>query len=65
MKHQADKNRTKREFQVGDLVYLKLQPHVQSSVAFWSNHKLSYRLYGPFKITAHVGQVAYRLWLPA
>ena len=27
MKHHADKHRSEREFQVGDLVYLKLQPH--------------------------------------
>ena len=33
MKNQADKNRTEREFAVGDLVYLKLQPYIQSSVA--------------------------------
>jgi transposase InsO family protein len=65
MKHQADKNRTEREFSVGDKVYLKLQPHVQSSVAFRSNHKLSYRFYGPFQITERVGAVAYKLQLPA
>lgn len=26
----ADKNRTERSFTVGELVYLKLQPHLQS-----------------------------------
>lgn len=64
MKHQADKNRSERSFEVGDKVYFKLQPHVRSSVAFGSNHKLSYRFYGPFEITAKVGSVAYRLKLP-
>jgi hypothetical protein len=64
MKHQADKKRSKREFQVGDMVYLKLQPHIQSSVAFRSNHKLSFRFFGPFKVLARVGAVAYRLDLP-
>jgi hypothetical protein len=29
MKNQADKGRTEREFSVGDLVLLKLQPYVQ------------------------------------
>jgi hypothetical protein len=64
MKQQADKNRTEREFQVGDKVYLKLQPHIQSSVALRSNHKLSFRFFGPFLILARVGKVAYKLDLP-
>jgi hypothetical protein len=33
MKQQADKGRSERQFQVGDMVYLKLQPYVQSSLA--------------------------------
>lgn len=65
MKQQADKNRSEREFNVGDLVYLKLQPYVQASVAPRSNQKLSFRFYGPFKILARVGTVAYKLDLPA
>jgi hypothetical protein len=32
MKAQADKNRSERSFQIGDMVYMKLQPYVQSSV---------------------------------
>jgi hypothetical protein len=28
MKDQADKNRSEREFSVGDVVYMKLQPYV-------------------------------------
>ena len=43
MKSQADKNRTEREFLVGDQVYLKLQPYVQSSVTPRSNMKLCYK----------------------
>lgn len=65
MKSQADKHRTKREFAIGDLVFLKLQPYVQSTVASRSNQKLSFRFYGPFKIIQRVGQVAYKLDLPA
>jgi hypothetical protein len=65
MKSQADKKRSEKEFQVGDMVYLKLQPHIQSLVAFCSNQKLSFRFYGPFKILDRVGVVAYKLELPA
>jgi ribosomal protein L21E len=32
-KHQADKNRTEKQFQVGQQVFVKLQPYVQTSVA--------------------------------
>lgn len=61
MKSQADKKGTEREFHVGDLVYLKLQPYIQTSVAPRSNQKFSFKFYGPFKILQRVGQVAYKL----
>jgi ribosomal protein L21E len=64
MKHQADTHQYERSFEVGDRVYLKLQPHVQSSVAFRSNQKLAFRYYGPFTIVQKVGLVAYKLDLP-
>jgi hypothetical protein len=64
MKAQADKNRTKRSFEEGQLVYLKLQPYLQSSVVSRTHQKLSFRYYGPYKILQKVGKVAYRLDLP-
>ena len=64
MKHQADKNRTERVFEVGDRVFLKLQPYVQSSLAPHSNQKLAYKYFGPFRVLERVGSVAYRLELP-
>ncbi|KAK8947224.1 hypothetical protein KSP39_PZI006735 [Platanthera zijinensis] len=64
MKLQADKHRTERTFQVGDEVFLRLQPYRQLSVARRSNQKLAPRFYGPFRITRRVGPVAYTLALP-
>lgn len=64
MKHQADKKRSERSFAVGDMVFLKLQPYVQSSVAPRAHHKLLFKYYGPYKVLARVGEVAYHLDLP-
>ncbi|KAK9155413.1 hypothetical protein Sjap_002893 [Stephania japonica] len=64
MKQQADKGRREVNFQIGDLVYLKLRPYRQMTVARRTNMKLSPRFYGPFPIVAKVGSVAYRLDLP-
>lgn len=64
MKHQADKNRMERSFQIGDKVFIKLQPYVQSTVVKRACHKLSFRYFGPFPIIARIGQVAYRVALP-
>jgi hypothetical protein len=64
MKHQADKHRTERVFQLGDFVYLKLQPYIQSSLAPRSHHKLLFKYYGPYQVLERIGLVAYRLALP-
>ncbi|CAM8908644.1 unnamed protein product [Rhodiola kirilowii] len=64
MKQYADSHRSVREFQVGDFVYLKLQPYRQHSLKSRVPHKLSPRFYGPFRIIDCVGSVAYKLELP-
>ena len=56
MKSQADKKRREVEFQVGDLVYAKLRPYRQISVASRINQKLSARFFGPFEILDRIGQ---------
>lgn len=64
MKNFYDKHHSERSFEVGDWVYLKLQPYRQQSVQKRSSHKLAPRYYGPYLIIQKIGSVAYKLKLP-
>jgi hypothetical protein len=46
------------------MVYLKLQPFAQTSVAHRSCAKLTFKYFGPFKIVDKTGSTAYKLLLP-
>nr|GEW61494.1 hypothetical protein [Tanacetum cinerariifolium] len=59
----ADVRRKPLEFQVGDKVMLKVSPW-KGVIRFGKRRKLNPRYIGPFKISAKVGTVAYRLELP-
>nr|GEZ09015.1 hypothetical protein [Tanacetum cinerariifolium] len=59
----ADVRRKPLEFQVGDKVMLKVSP-LKGVIGFGKWGKLNPRYIGPFKISARVGTVAYRLKLP-
>nr|GEW89709.1 putative reverse transcriptase domain-containing protein [Tanacetum cinerariifolium] len=62
-KSYADVRRKPFEFQVGDKVMLKVSPW-QGVIRFGKRGKLNPRYIEPFKISAKVGTVAYRLELP-
>ncbi|XP_060200476.1 uncharacterized protein LOC132628731 [Lycium barbarum] len=50
MKYYADQRRNDREFAVGDMVYLKLQPYRQTFIALRRNLKLISKYYGPYHV---------------
>ena len=60
----ADRHKVERNFEVGDLVYLQLQPYRQPLLKKKGAKKLKPRFYGPYKIIKKVGEVAYELELP-
>jgi hypothetical protein len=64
MKIQADKKRTDREFQVGEFVFVKLQPYVQTTFVSRPCPKLALKYFGPFKIIQKIRLVDYKLELP-
>ncbi|CAH9105349.1 unnamed protein product [Cuscuta europaea] len=64
MKQQADKHRREEELEVGDQVFLKIQPYKMRSLAKRINQKLSPRFYGPYEISEKINKVAFRLRLP-
>ena len=63
-KNYADRRRKDLEFQVGDLVYLKMITF-KGRVRISGRRKLDPRYLGPFKVIERVGMVAYKLDLPA
>ncbi|GKC87654.1 putative reverse transcriptase domain-containing protein [Tanacetum coccineum] len=62
-KSYADKRAKPLEFEVGDMVLLKVSP-LKGAMRFGKRGKLSPLYIGPFKILARVGPVAYTLELP-
>ena len=53
-----------RTFEVGDLVYLRLQPYKQASIKRSGAEKLQPCFFVPYRVNRKVGAVAYELELP-
>jgi hypothetical protein len=65
MKLNADATKSPLTFQLGELVWFKLQPYAQSSVVNRPCPKLAMKFFGPYKILEKkIGTSAYRLELP-
>jgi hypothetical protein len=60
----ADRHRVECSFEVGDLVFLRLQPYRQSSLKRSGAKKLKPKFYGPYRVIRRIGEVAYELELP-
>lgn len=65
MKHFADKKRSDRKVEVGDMVYIKLQPYRHTSLSIHRKLKLHSKYYGPFKELEKIGRVAYKVSSPS
>jgi hypothetical protein len=65
MKQQAYQHHSEREFEVGDWVFLRLQPYKQMSLKQQKkDNKLAPKYYGPYKVLQRIGSMAYKLELP-
>ena len=63
-KSYADNHRRDLEFEVGDMVFLRISPW-KGVLRFGKRGKLSPWYVGPYKIVERIGEVAYRLELPS
>ncbi|XP_058755088.1 uncharacterized protein LOC131628242 [Vicia villosa] len=64
MRSQANKHRRAVGYEVGESVFLKIQPYKMRKLAKRLNKKLSPRYYGPYETIQKIGAVAYKLKLP-
>ena len=66
MKQQADQHHSEQSFNVGDWVFLRIQPYKQMSLKNTKkDNKLSPKYYSPYKVLQNIGNMAYKLELPA
>ena len=66
MKQQANQHRNEISFDVGDWVFLRLQPYKQMSLKqAQKDNKLSPKYYGPYKALQNIHTMTYKLELPS
>jgi hypothetical protein len=65
MKKYADLKRTERKLDIGDMVYIKMQPYRMAAFGIRQSIKLTSKFYGPFRVLEQIGKLAYKLQLPA
>ena len=66
MKQQAYQHHSEGIFNVGDCVFLKLQPYKQMSLNNTKkDNKLSPKYYNPYKVLQNIASMAYKSELPA
>ena len=63
-KSYANNRRRDLEFEVGDMVFLRISPW-KGVLRFGKHGKLSPRYIGPYRIVERIGEVAYQLELPS
>jgi hypothetical protein len=59
----ANRHRVECSFEVGDLVFLRLQPYRQSSLKRSRAGKMKPKFYGPYRFIRRICEVAYELEL--
>jgi hypothetical protein len=65
MREHHNKKQRIKEFQVGEWVWLRLQQREAAGITPLKQSKLSPRFFGPYQVIERIGEVAYRLQLPA
>ncbi|KAL8171009.1 hypothetical protein V2J09_022813 [Rumex salicifolius] len=65
MEQYSNSHRTDRSFEIGDWVFVKLQPYRQHLLVLRTTQKLAPNFFGPFSIIDRCGAVAYKLKLPS
>ena len=60
----TDKKKMEKIFEIGDMVFLRLQPYKQTSINASGVEKLKPRFYGPYKAIKKIGEVDYKLEFP-
>ena len=66
MKQQENHHRSERSFEVGDWVFLRLQPYKHIPLKQYNkDNKLTPKYYVPYKVLQNISTMEYKLELPA